>query len=118
MPNTMMILHPYKHQGDWMFDDDRHGLVGEPFVAGMGEIIDRFVRDIPRAQEGFRLTFSMYAFPGAQEQLMRVRPGDHGEGNWYRWDREGLEGWLCPALLHYFEQAPAKIYVRADAAAA
>jgi hypothetical protein len=25
-----------------------------------------------------------------------------------------MEGWLCPALLLYFEQAPRRIFVRCD----
>ncbi len=25
-----------------------------------------------------------------------------------------MEGWLCPALFHYFEATPKKIYVRLD----
>lgn len=26
-----------------------------------------------------------------------------------------MEGWLCPALFKYFEQAPARIFVKAEA---
>jgi hypothetical protein len=36
------------------------------------------------------------------------------EGNWYRWDAHGIEGWLCPALFKYFAEAPEKIYCRAE----
>jgi hypothetical protein len=25
-----------------------------------------------------------------------------------------MEGWLCPALFHYFETTPMKIYARVD----
>jgi hypothetical protein len=25
-----------------------------------------------------------------------------------------MEGWLCPALLLYFEQAPQRIFIRCD----
>lgn len=114
--NAIMIIRPYKHLGDWMFDDDRHDLVGEPFICGMGPIIDGFVREIPKAESGFKLTFSAHKFPGAQDELIFLRPGEDGEGNYYRWERGGLEGWLCPALLHYFDVAPPKIYVRAAAA--
>ena len=35
-------------------------------------------------------------------------------GNVYRW--KGMEGWLCPALLRYFPQAPEKLYVQVKAA--
>lgn len=33
-------------------------------------------------------------------------------GNWYYSAALDLEGWLCPALLKYFEQAPGKIYAQ------
>lgn len=26
-----------------------------------------------------------------------------------------MEGWLCPALFRYFDDAPAELYVRAEA---
>jgi hypothetical protein len=29
-------------------------------------------------------------------------------------DDPPLEGWLCPALFRYFDQAPAQLYVRAE----
>jgi hypothetical protein len=34
----------------------------------------------------------------------------------YRWPDKGMEGWLCPALLRYFSEAPAKLYVQVKAA--
>jgi hypothetical protein len=36
------------------------------------------------------------------------------DGNWYRSDEPPTEGWLCPALFHYFEQAPPELYVMAE----
>jgi hypothetical protein len=41
-----------------------------------------------------------------------VRAGDGG--NWYRSDdlAELEEGWLCPALLKYFESPPQRIYAK------
>jgi hypothetical protein len=35
-------------------------------------------------------------------------------GNWYRWEAKNLEGWLCPALLKYFPEAPPKFYCKAE----
>jgi hypothetical protein len=29
--------------------------------------------------------------------------------------KTGMEGWLCPALLKYFDKAPKKIYVQIKA---
>jgi len=91
-----MVIFPYHHQGTWMFDDERVELVQEPFVEGMPEIIDLFVQNIPNRQA----------------KLVWDREED--EGNWYRWDEQGLEGWLCPALFKYFSKAPSEIYCKAE----
>ena len=67
--NTINVIAPYKHQGMWVFDDPRVGLVQEPFVAGADTIIDRVVADIPDAERGFTLVFSSTPFPGYQHRL-------------------------------------------------
>jgi hypothetical protein len=41
--NAINVIAPYKHQGMWVFDDPRVGLVQEPFVAGADTVIDRVV---------------------------------------------------------------------------
>ena len=115
MPNTIMVIKPYWHSGTWVFDDDAVGLVREPFVAGVPEMIDRLVRDIPNARAGFRLLFSATPFPGCQAAFTRVRE-DLG-GTWYRSEVAGdppMEGWLCPALFKYFDEAPPTIYAKAE----
>jgi len=53
-------------------------------------MIDRVVADIPNAEHGFTLIFAASPFPG---------------GNWYRSADLDMEGWLCPALFRYFDQA-------------
>jgi hypothetical protein len=110
--NSMMVIFPYKYQGVWMFDDEKVGLVQEPFVEGMPEIIELFVQDIPNATEGFQLFFSASPFPNYQAELVWVKE-DCG-GNWYCWKKHDLEGWLCPALFHYFSEAPQQIYCKAQ----
>ena len=112
MANAMLAIHPYRHEGLWVFDDDAAGLVREPFVFGMPEMIDRFVADIPDAQGGFTLLFSAKPFPFHQARLVHDRA--EYEGNWYRWPDTDMEGWLCPALFKYFTDAPAEIYCRAE----
>ena len=47
MANAMMVIYPYRDQGDWVFDDEAAGLKREPFVFGMPEMIDIFVKNIP-----------------------------------------------------------------------
>ncbi|MEN8219658.1 MAG: hypothetical protein ABFS56_25565 [Pseudomonadota bacterium] len=50
--NSIMVIFPDRQQGVWMFDDERIGLVQEPFIEGMPEIIDVFVQDIPNTAQG------------------------------------------------------------------
>jgi hypothetical protein len=113
MSNHINVIAPYFLHGTWVFDDDRVGLVQEPFVSGVLERIDDLVRDIPNARLGFRLLFSTAPFPGYQRKLTWVR--EEMGGNWYRADEPPSKGWLCPALFRYFEQAPAELYVSAEA---
>ncbi len=114
MTNAIRVIAPYWYQGTWVFDDPAVDLVREPFVSGVPKMIDRMVGDIPDARSGFRLTFSAAPFPGFQQELTRLR--EEFGGNWYRTDEPPAEGWLCPALFKYFDQAPEKIYVRVDPA--
>jgi hypothetical protein len=93
-----------------VFDDPTVRLKREPFVAGMGEIIDALVADIQHADRGFTLLFSAAPFPGARVSLTRLH-AEHG-GTWYQADT-GRVGWLCPALFLYFETAPEKLYAQA-----
>ena len=89
------------------------GLVQEPFVAGADTMIDRVVADIANAEQGFTLIFSASPLPGHQHRL-DWRRGD-AEGNWYYSEELKLEGWLCPALLLYFNEAPKHLYVQVKA---
>jgi hypothetical protein len=107
------VIEPYRHAGTWVFDDEQVGLRREPFIAGVPEIIDRMVADIPDAERGFRLLFSAQDFPGATHRFLLRRP-DRG-GNWYYSPDYDMEGWLCPSLLKYFRQAPRVLYVKVEA---
>src|SRR5207244_2929796 len=96
-PGGLFIIEPYRFEGAWVFDDPSAGLVREPFVAGITEMIDGLVADIEGAAQGFRLLFATEPFEGHQAVLSWVR-ADSVEGNWYRADGFREEGWLCPAL--------------------
>lgn len=115
MPNQMMVISPYwlNDAGTWVFDDPATDLQREPFVEGVPEMIDHLVADIPDAREGFRLLFSSAPFPGYQQKLTRLR--EEFGGWWYATDDPPREGWLCPALFRYFDEAPETIYVKAEA---
>lgn len=109
--NTISVIAPFRHAGTWVFNDARHGLEREPFVSGADKIIDRLVQGIPKADEGFRLLFSSAPFPGSTK--LSWRREEYG-GNWYSADDFEMEGWLCPALFHYFRTAPKTIYAKAE----
>ncbi len=64
------VFAPYFTHGTWIFDDDRLGLVLEPFVSGVPEMIDDLVRDIPNARQGFRLLFSNLYLRRVRERLV------------------------------------------------
>ena len=110
--NAINIIAPYKHLGLWVFDDEKVGLIEEPFVGGADTIIDTLVAGIPNAEAGFRAIFSADAFPGYNVRLEWVRAETNG--NVYRCTEVGMEGWLCPALLKYFEAPPHEIYVKVE----
>jgi hypothetical protein len=113
MPDAVLVIEPYRHEGAWVFDDPAMGLVREPFVLGVTEMIDRLATSIPDAAHGFRLLFAAHPFAECKTSLTWLR-SDPVEGNWYRSDDTGDEGWLCPALFCYFPAAPQKIYLRAE----
>ena len=96
-----------------MFDAPKVVLVQEPFVSGADVIIDRMTSAIPNAEKGFRLLFSATPFPGFMTQLDWRR--EALGGNWYYSRDLDMEGWLCPALLKYFDVAPQTIYAKFEA---
>ncbi len=110
--NSITVIKPYKWEGLWVFDDDRVGLDKEPFVGGADTLIDLAVerKGITNAKDDFLSLFSATPFLGADFHLEWVRE-DQG-GNVYLWREEGHEGWLCPALLKYFDLAPKNLYVQ------
>lgn len=111
--NSLMVIQPYKYAGTWVFDDPRVGLQGEPFISGVPEMIDDMVKGIPDADTGFRLIFSTQPFPGYMAELTWSRA--ERLGNWYYCKTYDKEGWLCPALFKYYQEAPKQICVKAEA---
>ncbi len=108
--NALNAIYPYRHEGLWVFDDPKVGLVQEPFVSGADVIIDHLTSHIPNAERGFRLMFSATPFPEFTVQL-EWRRADLG-GDWYYSSDLDSEGWLCPALLRYFDAPPMTIYAK------
>jgi hypothetical protein len=108
--NSILVIHPYKRDGVWAFDDPAAGLVQEPFVAGADLAIDRMVEGIENAEAGVTLFFSAAPFPGAEYAFRRVR--EESGGHWYYSQEYDQEGWLCPALFKYFDHAPERLFVQ------
>ena len=115
--NSILIIHPYKYEGIWVFDDPKVGLLQEPFVAGADTILDRMTEGIPNADKGVTVLFSARPFPGFQYEFVWRRPGEYG-GNWYYCPAFAVEGWLCPALFKYFDEAPQQIIAQVKPRAA
>lgn len=113
MSNSLFVIAPYKHLGMWVFDDERVGLVQEPFVAGADTILDIWTAEIPNADKGVRLIFGATPFPGYQHKFTWVRA--EMNGNVYYSEALNQEGWLCPALFKYFVKAPMELYGKVEA---
>ena len=116
--DRVLTLYPYLlDRICWVFDDARTGLKEEAFVCGITEMITRVVtaKRLPNPEAGFTMTFCDRAFVGHDVELHWLRPDPNG-GNWYAGDvlSERMEGWLCPALLLYFQDPPRRIFVRCD----
>lgn len=107
--NSIFVIKPYRYNDMWVFDDPSRGLSKEPFVAGADRMIDRATSGIRNAEQGFVLIVSAGDFPDAQIVLEWVRP--EGDGNVYRWAEAEMEGWLCPALLKFFDTPPDRLYI-------
>jgi hypothetical protein len=111
--NSIFVIAPYWLHGTWVFDDPSVGLVQEPFVAGVPEILDAMVAEVPGSRSGFKLLFSDAPFPGFHREFVRVRT-EYG-GTWYESvESAKSQGWLCPALFKYYPEAPERLYVRVE----
>lgn len=116
--NSIHRIRPWREPaGMWLFTDLAHGLVNEPFIGETNALIDWLVlqacqQDTDRFDEasaGFTLVFSANPFPG---HLLHCRLVDTNinNGSTYLCEQLGIEGWLCPALFHYFPEAPPHLY--------
>ncbi len=108
--NVVNIITPYPYAGMWVFDDESRGLVAEPFVFGMSEILDKITQNVLEMKERkpFKLIFSTEQLPMIHATLEKIDKPDIA-GCWYKY--KDMEGWLCPATLLYYEEYPEKIHV-------
>ena len=113
MKNSIFVIKPYRWNSQWVFDESERNLLREPFVAGADTMIDVATAHIPNAADGFLMIFSANPFPGA-EIVLKWRREEMG-GNTYFWEEKDIEGWLCPALLEFYNEAPKALYVQVKA---
>jgi hypothetical protein len=106
--NSLMVITPYRHGTKWVFDDASKGLDKEPFVAGSDTIIEI----LALGRDTFTLVFSSQPFPSAKYRLKWTQ--EFMNGNWYHCPELQMDGWLCPALLKYFDTPPMEIFVDND----
>ena len=127
---SVMTLYPYLYEGScWVFDDQQTGLKEEAFVLGASGMISKLLnaKGIPNAESGFTLSFSDEPFDhdvelsllspeGAAKATGQQVSGLPATGNWYTGIVAGekMVAWLCPALYEYFQDAPKKIFVKAE----
>lgn len=105
--NQINTLYPYKYKGQWVFDDEAVGLVKEPFVAGADDMLDMLAN-----KKSCVLIFSKDPFPDATHSIRNIGQNIGGSGTDYYSEELEHELWLCPALLKYFKEPPAKIYFK------
>ena len=112
--NSIFMIHPYKRNNAWAFDDAQKGLYREGLISGADDLIEMAVTraGIPGAdfERGITVIFSANPFPGEQLHVRRTRP-DRG-GYWYYSPDYQFEGWLCSNLFRYFAAAPEEIHFR------
>lgn len=113
--NAIKALVPYRWNKLWVFDDEEVGLRREAFVCGADDMAEFLFQQAGGPVKGqpdqFILLFSETPIPGAQLELQHVK-GSRERGNTYREVKTGAEGWLCPAMYHYFTNAPVRIYAK------
>ena len=110
MENAVYSIRPYRYQSMWVFDDARVGLVKEPFVMGIPEIIDRAVQHLNQPETGFTVLFNNTGLPQADIILNKLN--EEAGGNWYKCETTGMTGWICPALYKYYPEAPEKLFIK------
>lgn len=111
--NSIHCIHPYMSGNTLVFDDAAAGLVREPLIGKTDLILMQAARLAGADPNHFTLFFADGPFPGRQAVAIWLEKGEANYGDWYRVtlpDIGTVDGWLCPALLKYFPQAPPSIH--------
>lgn len=114
--NSIQVIHPYKWNYLWVFDDPSKGLTREPFINCATALIDAGIcnlygkEKLPTFEKGFNLLFSNKEFMNYDFKF--IWKEEIAGGNVYECKELNREGWLCPALLKYFRTPPKCIFVK------
>ena len=110
MQNSVFLIQPYRTEyGVWVFTDEKVGLVDEPFVGIINQMIDNLVDHETKCI----LYFSENKLPETSVTLNLIE--SEPNGSYYSVEEFGDESvWLCPALFKYFKEAPKTFYVRIE----
>ena len=112
--NSIFRILVHRKNGIWVFDDDRFGIVGQPFVFGADLILEKMAAQSGLSGECLNLVFAGIPFPGSDFTLKFIR--EETEGFMYRCEEENLQCWLSPSLKNYFPDPPPEIYLQLLAA--
>lgn len=115
----VIFMRWHKTWQEWCFDIPIVGIVDEPFVEGIPDIIDYHL-EISKKLTTAKKTGVSILFSGATTKpkefthgtyLKLVKTKEENGGGWYKESVSGLEGWLCPNLYQLFAKAPKQIHV-------
>jgi len=110
-----IVIHPYRQDGFWQFDDPTIGVRNEGLLRGMDRIIEVacHLTAIRLPERGFTLTVADAPFPGAMF-ILEWRSRDVAPcaaWNIYEFTAMGMRGSLCPVLGIYFGSPPPQLFI-------
>lgn len=106
---SQLVLYPYVSGGRWTFDD---GDPDRPRAIGIDHILESF--DAVDGQP-FRLIVTTRRDGDGALTLRWIGTDESGGWNLYELEDGSTRGWLSPFVTRYFNCAPQKIYLRAEA---
>lgn len=124
MTNQIYTIYPYLFNGSktFVFDEPLVNLKAEAFVMGMSEMMHRACELWNIDKNNLQCNFSADRIPGKNVIHLKWME-KYGEdvsdplnenhwGNWYKWEKENMVGWFCPALFLFFKKSPKNMYIQ------
>lgn len=87
---------PYKYGSELVFDQEEYGLIKEPLIEGVPEILYELCERHNVSSEKFDLYFSDEPFEGFQLVADKLR--EYGGGFWYQIERK-KDGFVLPCFF-------------------